>query len=627
MGFDETKGLWEFKSAQPSQVELNSQFQNTKKAVSVAHAIVKMLEQFKVNHAFGILGGAITPLVEKLENSSITVHHYRHESGAAFAACEAYFASEDYSGKKNAKTPPVAVFATTGPGLTNTLTGLFAARGEGAKIIFLSGATYGKNRGRLAAQETSTYAMPSDLLASGTLFDYAKTIEAVEELPEIARRLAKGLEQPGGFIANINIPTGIQTLLTKALSPAVFSITLDPIIATKKKIVKPWVDCLSKEPFVIWIGFGARHAAKQIRKLAEETGAKVICSPRGKGIFSEEEDGQFLGVTGFGGHAEVLDYMYKNTPKQILVLGSNLGEFTSFWNPDLLGTNLDLLQKENLEGKSENLEDKSSYKLIYVNPDQTLTGLAYPETKTYCISSEIRPFVKKLRKQLQKKQSDKSLTEKMVGKKTSETQVGYDYSKASGLVNPALLMEQIQEVIINNSTALVMAEPGNSFAWAINRLKFSQPGRFRTSTCFASMGHMTAGVVGAAEARKDKAVAIVGDGSMLMNGCEVSTAVKYNIPAVWIVLNDSRYNMCEQGMALQGFKGIDVQINQVNFEAIAKAMGAESVRVTNPVDVKSALEQALASDKPFVVDVAIDPSVQAPIGTRIQSLVSQGSAH
>lgn len=138
------------------------------------------------------------------------------------------------------------------------------------------------------------------------------------------------------------------------------------------------------------------------------------------------------------------------------------------------------------------------------------------------------------------------------------------------------------------------------------------------------MGHFVTGVVGAALVHNNKAVAIVGDGAMLMNN-EVSTAVKYQIPAVWIVLNDASYNMCHQGMALLGFKGIDAEIPQANFFKIAQAMGADGIRVETESDVEAALEKALASRVPFVVDVVIDANQPAPIGGRIKSLISQGA--
>ncbi len=184
-------------------------------------------------------------------------------------------------------------------------------------------------------------------------------------------------------------------------------------------------------------------------------------------------------------------------------------------------------------------------------------------------------------------------------------------------------MEAIQQVIVEGSSAVVMTEAGNSFAWGTHMLSFSEPGRYRVSTGFGAMGHAVTGVLGSALAHKGKSVAIVGDGAMLMNS-EVSTAVRYEIPAVWIVLNDARYNMVDQGATSLGIKNIDVEIPEADFVQIARAMGADGIRVETESDVKAALEKAMNSTLPFVVDVAIDPTRKAPTGTRNQSLFEQG---
>jgi acetolactate synthase-1/2/3 large subunit len=185
-------------------------------------------------------------------------------------------------------------------------------------------------------------------------------------------------------------------------------------------------------------------------------------------------------------------------------------------------------------------------------------------------------------------------------------------------------MNLMQRVIVEGSDAIVMAEGGNSFAWAINLLRFSKPGRFRVSTGFGAMGHFVTSVVGAALTHQGKAIAIVGDGAMLMNN-EVSTAVRYQIPAVWIVLNDARYNMCEQGSQMQGYESMDVEIPQTDFVMLARSMGADGIRVEKESDIQAALEIAMASTSPFVIDVLIDHTRLAPIGTRIFSLMSQGA--
>ncbi len=552
----------------------------------VVDAMVKMLEDMGVQYAFGVSGGAIAPVWHALQHSSIQVLHFRHEAGAAFAATEAYFASGH----------PVVVFTTTGPGITNALTGLLAARWEGAKVILVSASTATSQRGRWAIQETSPYTMPSKgIFTSEPLFHYATTLESGDELPEVYRRLTKGITRPDGFVAHLSIPTNIQTSSVKTSLPQE-TLCQPPITATEET-VSECARLLSEGPFAIWVGFGARGAAAEIRKFAETTGAAVMCSPRGKGIFPEDHP-QFIGVTGFAGHSSVFTYMQKYRPLRVLVLGTRLGEFTSFWNPAMI----------------------PSRGFLHVDIDPNVPGVAYPSAETFTIHSEVGVFVKCLLSYFPQKTGQ---LKAMVALPRPQNEV-IRPNVGPSLVRPNLLMHMIQRVIVDRSDAVVMAESGNSFAWVIQLLQFTTPSRYRISNGFGSMGHFVTGVVGAAKARNGKAVAIVGDGAMLMNN-EISTAVKYQIPAVWIVLNDGRYNICEQGMAYLGFEGADTTIPQADFVKIAEGMGAKGIRVERESEVQAALEEAIAAESPFVVDVIIDPTEIPPTKSRNQSLFSQSS--
>jgi thiamine pyrophosphate-dependent acetolactate synthase large subunit-like protein len=553
------------------------------KSLSVADAIAQMLQELGIECAFGVAGGAMAALWGALSNSTLSVVNCRHEAGAAFAAVEAYFASDR----------PTVVFTTAGPGLTNALTGLFAARGEGAKVIFLSACTSAAQRGKWAIQETSTNTLPSGgIFTPGVLFNYATTVECAAQLPQIFRRLALGLAQPGGFVAHLSIPTGVQTSLMEVALPqlefaSAFATASEEAIAKSAQL-------LSEGPFAIWVGFGARNAAAEIRQLAERTGAAVMCSPRAKGIFPEDHP-QFVGVTGLGGHGSVMTYLQEQPPFRTLVLGTRLGEPTSFWSPVMVP----------LGG------------FVHVDIDPEVPGVAYPQAQTYPVQSDIKVFVQALLKNLPKN-PPRANNLPLPNPEREAILPGADSP-----VRPEILMQAIQKIIVAGSDAVVMAESGNSFTWSTHLLRFSQANRYRVSTGVGAMGHTVTGVVGAAKARNGKAVAIVGDGAMLMNN-EISTAVKYQIPAVWIVLNDARYNMCYQGMELLGLTGADATMPQTDFVAIARGMGAEGIRIDKESDLEAALQKALNSTVPFVIDVVIDPNRPAPSKGRNRSLAAQG---
>jgi thiamine pyrophosphate-dependent acetolactate synthase large subunit-like protein len=555
--------------------------------MSVADAIVQLLEELGVRSAFGVAGGAMASLWFSLSNSQhIEVINCRHEAGAAFAATEAHFVSN----------LPVVVFTTAGPGITNALTGLFAARGEGAKVIFLSACTSAPQRGRGAIQETSDETLPrTALFTGGSLFHYGVTVESVEQLPQIARKLQLGLAHPGSFIAHISIPTNVQSLLLPAPLPELEPLRFQD--TPRSETIAQVSSLLSEGSFAIWLGFGARHGAAAIRQLAERSGAAVMCSPRAKGIFPEDHP-QFVGVTGLGGHQSVMTYMQQQRPLHILVLGTRLGEPTSFWSAEMLPVR----------------------EFIHVDIDATVAGMAYPSAKTLVVQSDVNEFVSSL---LMRFPDNLEQEIALPRPESIAIQNEIDLFQSESFVHPEALMLALQEVI-DSSDAVVLAESGNSFTWATHLLRFNRAGRYRVSTGVGAMGHAVTGVIGAAYARSGKAIAIVGDGAMLMNN-EISTAVKYQIPAVWIVLNDARYGMCAQGMAMLGLTGADATIPQTDFVAIARGMGAEGVRVANASELKSALAMAMLSTMPFVVDVQIDPSRLAPSKGRNQGLAKMGA--
>jgi acetolactate synthase-1/2/3 large subunit len=187
------------------------------------------------------------------------------------------------------------------------------------------------------------------------------------------------------------------------------------------------------------------------------------------------------------------------------------------------------------------------------------------------------------------------------------------------------VIDAVQAVFVD-SGQLVMAETGNSLAWAVNRLRFTDPTRWRgPSGLVGSMGHFSTGVVGAALATARTAVALVGDGSMLMLN-EVSTAVATGAPAIWVVFNDSCYNMCAQGAQVLGLTNVDCSLPETDFAAYARSLGATGITVRHAGELNDSLGAALRAAGPVVVDVRIDPRADAPTAGRNAGLLRDGAA-
>jgi len=533
--------------------------------------------------AFGVPGGPIAPLVDALSHSALRVIWTRHESGAVFCATEASLALD---------LPQVA-FVTTGPGLYNALNGISAAQWEGAHVVLLSGTTSAHHCGRLAAQETSPMTMiQSGIYTSGPLFDYAVELRSAAQLPHVAARLMEGFQRPQGFVAHVALPVSIQTASAHS--------RFEPM---KGEWSGPGVDAavidecalrLCRAPFVLWAGFGARHAAAEIRQFVEKSGCLVLCSPHAKGLFPES-DPHYLGMTGLGGYASFDRAFAQGAPRTILVLGSRLAESTSYWDAQL----------------------RPSEGFIHVDLDRNVFGMAYPDVPTWGIVADVRRFLR-------------ALLHRWPSTATPWRNDGHGCPPPERLdpekgrsIRPEVLMQSIGAVCVDAFDAIVMAEAGNSFAWCSHCLRFQKPNRFRMSPHYGSMGHFAAGVVGASMARNAKAVAVVGDGAMLMLN-EITTAVANRANAVWIVLNDGQYGSVRHGMRALGYDALETSLPAVDFAAFAKAQGAYGRRVDDETECSAALLEVMRVEGPAVLDVVIDATRPAPHLERIRALQGQG---
>ncbi|MCH9682378.1 MAG: thiamine pyrophosphate-binding protein [Deltaproteobacteria bacterium] len=550
----------------------------------MADSLAGLLAGLGVRTAFGVVGGGIAPITDAINQSPIKVVHTRHESGAAFAAVEASLAS----GR------PAVVFATTGPGITNALTGLFVARREGARVIFLSGTTPAHKRERWVLQESGPHALLGGLYTSGPLFHYATSIEHEDQLDVTVCRLVQGMRRSQGFVAHIAVPTNLQSTELTRRPRMPEADELDPDRIVDPRAVAKCVDRLATARTMLWVGYGARNSSGLVRELAERLQAPVMSTPRAKGVFPEDHP-LYVGVTGLGGHEGPVRAVAEHRPEHIVVLGSRLGEFSSGWATNLIPT-------------------KS---FIHVDIDPEIPGTAYPEVPTLGIQAEIDTFLGALLEQLPEPAVRAATEVRSLAKPIVPT------AKTLGPVRPPVLMGAIQRKIVDESEAIIVAEAGNSFAWTNHYLRIPRAGRYRANMGWGSMGHGATGVLGAALHHADKAVAIVGDGAMMMN-CEISTAVQYKLPVVWIVLNDSQYGMVEHGMRSAGYEPVETAIPRTDFVEFARSMGADGVRVESEEALEDALQQAIDAEGPFVVDVVIDPDVGAPVGSRLNNLREEG---
>nr|WP_113868167.1 thiamine pyrophosphate-binding protein [Brenneria salicis]NMN90413.1 acetolactate synthase-1/2/3 large subunit [Brenneria salicis ATCC 15712 = DSM 30166]RBP60134.1 acetolactate synthase-1/2/3 large subunit [Brenneria salicis ATCC 15712 = DSM 30166]RLM29997.1 hypothetical protein BHG07_13240 [Brenneria salicis ATCC 15712 = DSM 30166] len=557
--------------------------------LTVIKALVDSLKKAGIEVAFGVSGGFIVPLWEALSESPLKVIHCRHESGAVFSASE-------YSLYKNI---PAIAFSTSGPGITNALTGLRTAKLDGGKVIFISATTVDEHNGKWGLQQTTRQDI-KDLAGDGIsgFFDSVIFVDKQEKLIEAIAAI-NNVTTSYGHVLGIFIPTNIQKEILKEnnriniarITPASASYEKNNNAENQQQKI---ADALAGGGAILWNGFGCLHAAEILTRLAVETNTPVMSTPRGKGIFPENH-ALYIGSTGLGSDGSKIGNMLSNPSlKTIIILGSKLGELSSSYIQNQM-TNVDVyyigLGNEDIK---KNLPPNAV--IIDAEISHFLQGV-YDKVKKIAIHHNT-PILRN-------------------GKEPEK----YDpISSKEGVVHPQQIMAIIQKIAIEEHDCLIAADAGNTFVWTNRYLHFQKPNRYRVGTALGTMAHYACGIVGLSASGKTT-LGIIGDGSMLMNN-EISTAVRYQLPAIWLIMNDGEYNMCRQGLRLLDRPPLDCVIPQVDFSLFATALGADGVRVTQADELETSLRAAIMKGTPAVIDVLIDKDAQPPLLDRINTIKS-----
>jgi acetolactate synthase-1/2/3 large subunit len=220
------------------------------------------------------------------------------------------------------------------------------------------------------------------------------------------------------------------------------------------------------------------------------------------------------------------------------------------------------------------------------------------------------------------------------------------YESAATPIKPQRLMRELGQRF--PPTTRFLADTGNSVSWAVHCLhpgidrrlgerrlghpahkRKITPGQRKTSggwlrvtMNFASMGWAIGGAIGTAAANPEApVVCITGDGSMLMNGQELSVAVAERLTIVFVVLNDRSLGMVKHGQRLAGAEQIGCELPPTDFAALARALGAEGVTLRSPEDFADLDVEALCRRQgPTLLDVLIDPEEVPPMNVRMRVL-------
>jgi acetolactate synthase-1/2/3 large subunit len=570
----------------------------------VADLIVSYLENFGVDHVFGISGGAVQPLFDALARSERRggprLVAARHEAGAAFMA-------DGYA----RETGKIGVcVATSGPGATNLITGIASAHQNGIPLLAITGQPPLPQFGRNPLQESSCTGV--DIV--GMFRHCTRYNSLVSHVDQTRTKLAAALivaaEAPRGP-AHLSIPVDILRHPVERLER---EHDLRRLLAGKARLVdmtallevKRLLDAAIRPVFLIGGNHSVGAASAAIVRLAEHIGALFITTPDGKG-FVDPGHPAYRGVFGRGGH-ESARALLATRPDAIVAFGASFGEFASEgWSKAVLNERL-----VHFDDSVEHLMRTPMARLhirgsIAANCERLvdLFGTTSPP---------IRPWP------------------------AAPAPQDAPSSVLSDTATTPTKPQQLMQALARHCTPATrfVADTGNSFMWAAHSL---EPGRriparpgavgladpvgwLRLTMDFAAMGWAIGCAVGIASASPNRpVVCITGDGSYLMSGQEITVAQEEGLTVVFVVLNDGAYGMVMHGQRLAGAEPIGFALPNVDFCALARAAGVPGHVVECVRDLDALDWDAILSRKgPTMLDVRIDREEVPPMGLRLKAL-------
>jgi acetolactate synthase-1/2/3 large subunit len=526
--------------------------------------LLRSLARHGVRVAFGIPGGAISPVFDALaECPEIEYVATRHEATAVFAAM----------GHARATGVPALVLTTAGPGVTNAVTGMAAAFAEEIPIILLAGEVSSSATGRAGFQEGSIAGLDVvSLMRPVTRWSTAL----------LGSSMAAGLAERAWLKAT-SVPAG-PVFVSVPFDTAQCSVTDCFLASATVASMAPDEEACrmaarklatASRPLLV-AGNGARTAASELRQLAERLAAPVVVTGHAKGVFPERHP-LYLGVIGNAGHPSAFEYL-ANRPDVACIFGSRLGDLaTNGWTVDVSGS-----------------EDT-----IQVDRDPWLIGRN--AAVTLGIVGDARLAAASILRSLHVK-----------GARPIRLSGGcrsFDWRAIDG--EPLKPQAALAALSAAFPDAIWCSDIGEHMGMAQHYLRVDRPDQFHCMTGLAAMGSGFGAAIGIQHARRSAVVvAIVGDGGFNMHAGDILTCVEHGIGVVYAVFNDGRWNMVDHGFE-SVFARSPSKLPRViaDLAGVARSYGAsaEIVERVDQMDAKR-LRALRQRDRPLVLDIRIDPS-------------------
>ena len=545
-------------------------YERNGKKMTGAQCLIAALEDAGVETIFGYPGGSAIDIYNALYDSDKLTHVLvRHEQGATHAA----------DGYARATGKAGTVLVTSGPGATNTVTGIATAYMDSVPLVVITGQVPTSVLGTDAFQESDITGITLPIVKHSYLLkdarDIAPTIAAAYHIAETGR--------PGPVLVDIPCDLAQAKNITYNFPLEVKLDSYKPTVKGNAKQVKQAVRALkaAKRP-VLYAGGGvlASHACRELLAIAEAFQAPAVISLTGKGVFPEDNP-LCLGLAGL--HGTRAANMALSESDLIFCVGARFAERVTGkideFAPHAKVVHIDIDPAE--IGKNRNAD------IPIVGDARTVLAAICDELEREAPTPKTQGWLKQIEKW--------------------RTESPLYYEQDDDSIAPESVMELLNAKTKDRDTIYV-TEVGQHQMWAAQYLRTTRSRTFLSSGGAGTMGFGLPAAMGAQVAKpQSRVVCISGDGSFQMNAQEMATICENRFPVKVILLNNDCLGMVRQMQELffdERYSGTLFKRNP-DFVKLADAYGWPARRITKPKELEGAMDEWLAEEGPSLLEVAI----------------------
>jgi len=533
--------------------------------------LMECLKREGVTTIFGYPGGAVLNIFDEMLNTDLRHILVRHEQAAVHAA--------DGYARASGKTGVVIV--TSGPGATNTVTGITTAYMDSIPIVVFTGQVPTPLIGNDAFQEADIVG----ITRSCTKHNYL--VRDVKDLSRIVREafyLAK-TGRPGPVLVDLPKDVISTEIEFKYPEEDVFIEGYRPTFVGNVKQIKKAVRLIMRSKRgVIFAGGGVilSNASEKLRELAQKLNMPVTMSLMGLGSFPGDHP---LSLGMLGMHGTYSANMAVTESDLLIAIGARFDD--------------------RVTGKIETFAPNA--KIIHIDIDPTSIS------KNVHVDVPIVGDCKIILGQILEALQDENLDELKIKlkpwhKKIEQWKQAHKLTyKKNGSLKPQFVIEKIYE--LTKGDAIIATEVGQNQMWTAQFYKFKKPRTLLTSGGLGTMGYGFPAAIGAQVAFPDKIVIdIAGDGSIQMNIQELATVSQHSLPVKIFILNNRYLGMVRQWQELfynRRYASVSLDYPSPDFVKLAEAYHILGMQITDPKDVEEAIIKALSTKEAVLIDFRV----------------------